>query len=405
MYKDKRYHRVSIFSYCQHQQNMAVKQKTLLALGIFIFTSIFLISNVSRKDQEEAAMSKPFKLVLDPDCGCRKVRNMTEIPLKLRSTCSQRATDRGKGQKAISYSFYGALDSAYFNGIAENLAGVALLYPEYIMRLYYNRREALEAPEKFAQLCDYFCKQPNFDLCDVNEIGKLIGILLTPIWVHFQPYLTYFKPNLAFLTKFGIFNQFWRQTMLLVLEQYPVLATKFGMVWRFAPMADTLVSEWHCRDLDSRISPREISAVQDWQSSGATYHIMRDNPFHVAPIVGCCFGMRNNNKQQQQMKSDFQAMLDYVKTTWMKGLDQTALSVVVWPHAQKDMIAHDSYLCQVYINPNNRPWPTQRIAGDNFTFPEDLNFVGSNGGKISLQEQGECPIKCRPSHHQNWLIC
>ena len=32
-------------------------------------------------------------------------------------------------------------------------------------------------------------------------------------------------------------------------EQYPNLSSKFGMVWRFAPMADPLVSEWHCRDL------------------------------------------------------------------------------------------------------------------------------------------------------------
>ena len=93
--------------------------------------------------------------------------------LKERSLCSQRATDRGKGQKIISYSFYGSLNSAYFNGILENLAGVQLLYPEYIMRLYYDREKAMEEPEKFETLCDMFCYESNFDLCDVNNLGDL----------------------------------------------------------------------------------------------------------------------------------------------------------------------------------------------------------------------------------------
>jgi len=39
------------------------------------------------------------------------------------------------------------------------------------------------------------------------------------------------------------------------------------MVWRFAPMADPLVSEWHSRDLDSSISAREVAAVIDWRDN------------------------------------------------------------------------------------------------------------------------------------------
>ena len=95
---------------------------------------------------------------------------------KERSLCSQRATDRGKSQKIISYSFYGSLNSAYFNGILENLAGVSLLYPEYIMRLYYDREKAMEDPEKFETLCDMFCYESNFDLCDVNSLGDSFQI-------------------------------------------------------------------------------------------------------------------------------------------------------------------------------------------------------------------------------------
>ena len=174
------------------------------------------------------------------------------------------------------------------------------------------------------------------------------------------------------------------------------------MLWRFAPMADPLVEEWHSRDLDSRITPRELAAVQDWQSSGHTYHIMRDNRHHVATILGGCFGMNDNHKNQ---KSHFEAMLDFVKFQWSKGLDQAALNKVLWPHASQDMVAHDSYLCRHFPSEFNRPWVTQRISGPNFSEPDELNFVGSNGGKISLSNHGACPVECRPTEHKDWLLC
>ena len=100
--------------------------------------------------------------------------------------------------------------------------------------------------ENYNKICELYCREPKLDLCDVNG-----------------------------------------------LEQFPNLPMKFGMVWRFAPMADPLVEEWHCRDLDSNVTQRELAAVLDWQSSRRTYHIMRDHPWHFAPIVGCCFGMKN----------------------------------------------------------------------------------------------------------------
>ena len=68
-----------------------------------------------------------------------------------RSTCSQSATDRGLKQKVISYSFYGPLTSAYFNGIFENLAGVKMYYPGYVMRLYLNRLKAIADNQGFMQ--------------------------------------------------------------------------------------------------------------------------------------------------------------------------------------------------------------------------------------------------------------
>jgi hypothetical protein len=68
------------------------------------------------------------------------------------------------------------------------------------------------------------------------------------------------------------------------------LLPKFGMMWRFTPMADPTVSEWHCRDLDSRVSEREWAAVKDWKESNKTFHVMRDHTHHATTMLGGMFG-------------------------------------------------------------------------------------------------------------------
>ena len=45
-----------------------------------------------------------------------------------------------------------------------------------------------------------------------------------------------------------------------------------------------------------------------------------------------------------------------------------------------------------------RPFPTRRLYGK-------YNFVGSNGGSITLQKDGPCPKECRPKEHKKWLLC
>ncbi len=43
------------------------------------------------------------------------------------------------------------------------------------------------------------------------------------------------------------------------------VSSSFGMFWRFSPMADPLVEEWHSRDLDSRVGRREAEAVREFR--------------------------------------------------------------------------------------------------------------------------------------------
>ena len=76
----------------------------------------------------------------------------------------------------------------------------------------------------------------------------------------------------------------------LFIDQYPTLQYSVGQIWRFAPMVDPLVSEFHSRDLDSIISHREFAAVNDWLSNtNRTFHIMRDHKQHGSVIPGNMF--------------------------------------------------------------------------------------------------------------------
>ena len=71
------------------------------------------------------------------------------------------------------------------------------------------------------------------------------------------------------------------------VAQYPNLHNSVGQVWRFAPLVDPLVSEFHSRDLDSIVSQREVAAVNEWlEAKNKTFHIMRDHKQHGSAIPG-----------------------------------------------------------------------------------------------------------------------
>ena len=46
------------------------------------------------------------------------------------------------------------------------------------------------------------------------------------------------------------------------------------------------------RDLDSRFSEREASAVSEWLSGPAAFHMMRDHPLHNIHILGSGWGVK-----------------------------------------------------------------------------------------------------------------
>ena len=66
-----------------------------------------------------------------------------------------------------------------------------------------------------------------------------------------------------------------------------------GMFWRFWASEDLDVDIFLSRDCDSRISEREVNAVNEWLESDKDFHIMRDHPYHTVPILGGMWGSRN----------------------------------------------------------------------------------------------------------------
>ncbi len=189
---------------------------------------------------------------------------------KVKSLCSSKADIRGPGQRVISFCIFGhlPLNPRYFNGIEQNVLKVRELYPNYIMRLYFNSQEVTKDSDEFKTL--YNIEQSHygyFDLCDVKDLGSKVQV------TRFQQ------------SSFKILSDSFPDSI-------PRLSESFGMLWRFAPMADPLVEEFHSRDLDMIVTQREVDAVSDWLSRSYHYHIMRDNPQHVQQILGGMWGVR-----------------------------------------------------------------------------------------------------------------
>ncbi|XP_043200505.1 uncharacterized protein LOC122369664 [Amphibalanus amphitrite] len=283
-----------------------------------------------------------------PGCNCsRKYSKSAYLALNgTRSSCGMTADIRGAKQNVISFSFYGNASSVFFGGIEANLAKVPEIYPGWVVRVYNDIN--MSEPRQRELVCDVQCRYDNVDFCDVHDL-----------------------PGLGDLSK------------------------KFGMIWRFMPLADDTVERFIVRDLDSLIGWRERAAVDDWIASNRTFHAMRDAPAHGTEILGGMWGGWN------RYNSIYKRVRDRIikVTQWrFKGLDQRVLTVVLWPLIQRhrDLIAHDSYLCYYY--PMTRPFPTQRES--------PFDFVGSPSRiDKGFRLQSHCPYFCRPREHRDWEWC
>ena len=120
--------------------------------------------------------------------------------------------------------------------------------------------------------------------------------------------------------------------------------------WRLLVAADERVDRFLIRDVDSRLSAREVEAVTEWQQSAYSVHVMRDHPSHSAPLQDGMWGAVRHALQQQLLAQAHKPGF---------------LSQQLWPRLQQDAIAHDSFHCHRFNN--SRPFPSAR--------PTDFSFV------------------------------
>lgn len=134
-----------------------------------------------------------------------------------------------------------------------------------------------------------------------------------------------------------------------------------GMFWRFWASEDPEVNIMLSRDCDSRISDREVSAINDWLKSDKDFHIMRDHPYHTVPILGGMWGVRNGLLRNI-------GIIDKINN-WnrfqRKGVDQDFLGQVIYPLVKNNSLEHDDFF---NFGGNFKKFPTKRN--------DDKGFVG-----------------------------
>ena len=122
-----------------------------------------------------------------------------------------------------------------------------------------------------------------------------------------------------------------------------------GMLWRFTAADDRDADAVVFRDADSRLNPRERSAVDAWLASARPIHVMRDHPHHTAPMLGGMWGSRRG------AIADLSSRIGSFRAADRWQTDQEFLAERVWPLVRAHALEHDEYDAR-------RPFPTRRVG-------------------------------------------
>jgi len=131
---------------------------------------------------------------------------------------------------------------------------------------------------------------------------------------------------------------------------------------RFLPMSEDGVERIISRDTDSRITKREVEAVNVWIESQKNAHIMRDHPYHGGfPMLAGMFGIKGGKIK------NIKALLELAKQVPEQyHYDQIFLQNYIWPYIEKDVVIHDEYFIK-------NSFPTKRIKNEYIGQPFDEN--------------------------------
>ncbi|RFB78493.1 hypothetical protein [Methylovirgula sp. 4M-Z18] len=109
----------------------------------------------------------------------------------------------------------------------------------------------------------------------------------------------------------------------------------YGRYWRFLVAAEADVERFIVRDTDSRLNPRERSAVDAWIASGQPFHLMRDSAHHRSAALGGMWGALGGSFP------DIAELIDGWGRYDQWGQNDQFVSTILFPRMQGNYLCHD----------------------------------------------------------------
>lgn len=173
---------------------------------------------------------------------------------------------------------------------------------------------------------------------------------------------------------------------------------EFRRAWRFLILDDPSVQYALFRDVDSRITIRELLAIHAWLKSNLPFHVMHDHPDHnIGILAGMWAAHLPTLRNRMTARSSMTAFMNN-RVDMSKSGDQTWLQMNVRPFILEETLAHASYRCKEY-GWNSRPFPMARS--------EVADYVGRivhekfdqgypyHDNSASIFNGRQAPVQCR----------
>jgi hypothetical protein len=155
-----------------------------------------------------------------------------------------------------------------------------------------------------------------------------------------------------------------------------------GAFWRFMASDDPRVERVIFRDADSRPSIREAEMIIAWERSGLPYHLIRDHPAHVFPIMAGMWGCANGSNLgfTERIRRLVSNGIER-ETPNVYGLDQKYLAREIYPKIKHKCFIHDEF----YSISNNVP-PRKGLAYVGQRYDEEENPDRSHDHELMVWE-------------------
>lgn len=159
-----------------------------------------------------------------------------------------------------------------------------------------------------------------------------------------------------------------------------------SMLWRCLPIWDENVDYVLSRDVDSLPTIKDRRSVEQFIQSGATLHVVNDNPAHTVPVMG---GMCGFNAPKFREKTGIKDWNDFVSRrtdldATMGGTDQILLYFEAWQRCFPDVCEHRfaGYRTHEQATASYTTadvFPVEGVEGDMEGTNGLINFLGAPG--------------------------